>query len=73
LTPAVAGQRMRSRCTASADTACSPCQDGYFSSQHHHGFCRSCTVCSARRGSVEVKPCEKTSDRECECRAGFAP
>ncbi|RMB91600.1 hypothetical protein DUI87_31829 [Hirundo rustica rustica] len=39
------GERMRSRCTASADTVCSPCQDGYFSSQHHHGFCRSCTIC----------------------------
>ncbi|NWZ43837.1 TNR4 factor, partial [Brachypodius atriceps] len=42
------GERMRSRCTASADTVCSPCQDGYFSSHHHHGFCRSCTVCQAR-------------------------
>ncbi|NWH39893.1 TNR4 factor, partial [Chloropsis hardwickii] len=42
------GERMRSRCTASADTVCSPCQDGYFSSQHHHGFCNSCTICNAR-------------------------
>ncbi|XP_077644363.1 tumor necrosis factor receptor superfamily member 4 [Lonchura striata] len=67
------GERMRSRCTASADTICSPCQDGYFSSQHHHGFCHSCTVCNAWKGSVEVKPCEKTSDRICACRAGFQP
>ncbi|XP_068068885.1 tumor necrosis factor receptor superfamily member 4 [Anomalospiza imberbis] len=67
------GERMRSRCTASADTVCSPCQDGYFSSQHHHGFCQSCTVCSAWKGSVEVKPCEKTSDRVCACQAGFQP
>ncbi|OWK53315.1 Tumor necrosis factor receptor superfamily member 4 [Lonchura striata] len=41
------GERMRSRCTATADTICSPCQDGYFSSQHHHGLCNSCTVCNA--------------------------
>lgn len=39
---------MRHRCTASADTVCVPCQDGYFSSQHHHGFCQSCTICNAR-------------------------
>lgn len=45
---AVPGQRMRHRCTASADTVCVPCQDGYFSSQHHHGFCQSCTICNAR-------------------------
>ncbi|XP_005427760.3 tumor necrosis factor receptor superfamily member 4 [Geospiza fortis] len=67
------GERMRSRCTASADTVCSPCQDGYFSSQHHHGFCKSCTICNTRKGSVEVKPCEKTSDRACACQAGFQP
>nr|XP_031362513.1 tumor necrosis factor receptor superfamily member 4 [Lonchura striata domestica] len=67
------GERMRSRCTATADTICSPCQDGYFSSQHHHGLCNSCTVCNAWKGSVEVKPCEKTSDRICACRAGFQP
>ncbi|XP_066059225.1 tumor necrosis factor receptor superfamily member 4 [Chamaea fasciata] len=68
------GQRMRSRCSASADTVCSPCQDGYFSSRHHHGFCRSCTVCQAvRKGSVEAKPCESTSDRLCVCRPGFQP
>ncbi|NXW72354.1 TNR4 factor, partial [Hirundo rustica] len=67
------GERMRSRCTASADTVCSPCQDGYFSSQHHHGFCRSCTICQTWRGSAEVKPCERTSDRVCVCQAGFQP
>ncbi|XP_038015895.1 tumor necrosis factor receptor superfamily member 4 isoform X2 [Motacilla alba alba] len=67
------GERMRSRCTASADTVCSPCQDGYFSSKHHHGFCQSCTICNARKGSVEVKPCERTSDRVCACQAGFQP
>ncbi|NWV85402.1 TNR4 factor, partial [Dasyornis broadbenti] len=67
------GQRMRSRCTATADTVCSPCQDQYFSPEHHHGFCRSCTVCNPRKGSVEVKRCEKTSDRVCACRPGFMP
>ncbi|XP_033375261.1 tumor necrosis factor receptor superfamily member 4 [Parus major] len=25
------------------------------------------------RGSEEVKPCERSSDRRCQCRAGFAP
>ncbi|NXU45389.1 TNR4 factor, partial [Drymodes brunneopygia] len=67
------GERMRSRCTPTADTVCSPCQDGYFSPQHHHGFCRSCTICNTRKGSVEVKPCAKTSDRVCVCQAGFQP
>ncbi|KAJ7403854.1 hypothetical protein WISP_148947 [Willisornis vidua] len=37
---------MRHRCTATADTECSPCQDEYFSTQHHHSFCNSCTVCN---------------------------
>ncbi|NXK36229.1 TNR4 factor, partial [Piprites chloris] len=67
------GERMRHRCTAAADTECIPCQDGYFSSEHHHSFCNSCTVCNTKRGSVEVKKCEKTSDRVCVCRAGFMP
>ncbi|NXQ57787.1 TNR4 factor, partial [Anthoscopus minutus] len=67
------GQRMRRRCTAGADTACVPCQDEHFSPRYHHGFCRSCTVCQARRGSLEVKPCERSSDRVCACRAGFQP
>ncbi|NXC28691.1 TNR4 factor, partial [Campylorhamphus procurvoides] len=67
------GQRMRRRCTATADTDCGPCQDEYFSSEHNHNFCNSCTVCNTKRGSVEVKKCEKTSDRVCVCRAGFMP
>ncbi|NXT11357.1 TNR4 factor, partial [Prunella fulvescens] len=45
------GERMQSRCTASVDTVCSPCQDGYFSSQYHHGLCQSCTVCNTQLGS----------------------
>ncbi|NXN98543.1 TNR4 factor, partial [Rhinopomastus cyanomelas] len=67
------GERMKFRCTASTDTVCAPCQDGYFSSEHSHRFCESCTVCNTRKGSVEVKKCEKTSDRVCRCRAGYVP
>ncbi|XP_017681180.1 PREDICTED: tumor necrosis factor receptor superfamily member 4 [Lepidothrix coronata] len=69
------GERMRNRCTATADTECIPCQDEYFSSEHHHSFCNSCTVCNTRSGSVEVKKCEKTSDRVCSpCPEGtFSP
>ncbi|XP_071623308.1 tumor necrosis factor receptor superfamily member 4 [Heliangelus exortis] len=67
------GERMRQRCTATADTVCAPCQDEFFSSEHSHDFCRSCTVCNTRKGSVEVKKCEKTSDRICMCRAGYMP
>ncbi|XP_009959117.1 PREDICTED: tumor necrosis factor receptor superfamily member 4 [Leptosomus discolor] len=64
---------MRSRCTATADTVCAPCQDGYFSNEHNHSFCKSCTICNTRKGSVEVKKCEKTSDRICMCDAGYMP
>ncbi|NXQ16151.1 TNR4 factor, partial [Peucedramus taeniatus] len=53
------GERMRSRCTASADTVCSPCQDGYFSSQHHHGFCQSCTICNTRVNGDQQFPWEE--------------
>ncbi|NXF27744.1 TNR4 factor, partial [Rhodinocichla rosea] len=67
------GERMRSRCTASADTVCSFFFDGYFSSQHHHGFFFSCTICNARKGSVEVFFFEKTSDRVCACHFFFQP
>uniref|UniRef100_A0A8B9MTS2 TNFR-Cys domain-containing protein n=1 Tax=Accipiter nisus TaxID=211598 RepID=A0A8B9MTS2_9AVES len=64
---------MRSRCTATTDTVCAPCQDKYFSSEHNHNFCKSCTICNTRKGSVEVKKCEKTSDRICMCVAGYMP
>ncbi|NWI62586.1 TNR4 factor, partial [Todus mexicanus] len=67
------GERMRHRCTATTDTVCAPCQDEYFNSEHNHNFCQSCTICDTRKGSVEVKKCEKTSDRVCRCRAGYAP
>ncbi|NXD42617.1 TNR4 factor, partial [Copsychus sechellarum] len=56
----VSGQRMRSRCTARADTVCWPCQDGYFSSQHHHGFCHSCTVCNAP--GIQNYPVDKSGN-----------
>ncbi|NXX19778.1 TNR4 factor, partial [Podargus strigoides] len=65
------GERMKYRCTATTDTVCVPCQDEYFSSEHNHNFCKSCTIC--RKGSVEVKKCEKTSDRICMCDAGYMP
>ncbi|KFQ36626.1 Tumor necrosis factor receptor superfamily member 4, partial [Merops nubicus] len=67
------GERMSHRCTATRDTVCIPCQDEYFSSEHHHSFCQSCTICDTGKGSVEVKKCEKTSDRICRCRAGYMP
>ncbi|NWU91466.1 TNR4 factor, partial [Upupa epops] len=67
------GERMKFRCSPTTDTVCAPCQEGYFSSEHSHRFCRSCTVCSTWKGSVEVKRCEKTSDRVCRCRAGYRP
>ncbi|NWX22421.1 TNR4 factor, partial [Aegotheles bennettii] len=69
----VLGERMRSRCTATTDTVCAPCQDEYFRSEHNHDFCKSCTICDTRKGSVELKKCEKTSDRVCVCRAGYMP
>ncbi|NWW42833.1 TNR4 factor, partial [Pedionomus torquatus] len=64
---------MRSRCTATADTVCAPCQDEYFNSEHNHSFCKSCTICDTTKGSKEVKKCEKTSDRICMCVAGYMP
>ncbi|PKK24109.1 tumor necrosis factor receptor superfamily, member 4 [Columba livia] len=67
------GERMKDRCTATADTVCVPCQDQFFSSEHHHSFCNSCTICQTWKGSVELKKCEKTSDRLCMCRAGYMP
>ncbi|NXU53690.1 TNR4 factor, partial [Turnix velox] len=67
------GEKMMSRCMDNADTVCAPCEDGTFSSEHSHGFCRSCTLCDTTKGSREVKKCEKTSDRICVCDAGFTP
>uniref|UniRef100_A0A8C4JV40 TNFR-Cys domain-containing protein n=1 Tax=Dromaius novaehollandiae TaxID=8790 RepID=A0A8C4JV40_DRONO len=69
----ILGERMRSRCTAATETVCAPCQDEYFNTEHNHNFCKSCTVCHTRKGSVEVKKCEKTSDRICMCTAGYMP
>ncbi|NXF93993.1 TNR4 factor, partial [Eubucco bourcierii] len=67
------GEGLKSRCTAKEDTVCSPCRDEHFSSEHSHRFCRSCTICDTWKGSVEVKKCDKTSDRLCRCRAGYMP
>ncbi|XP_009669802.2 tumor necrosis factor receptor superfamily member 4 isoform X2 [Struthio camelus] len=67
------GERMRYRCTATTETVCAPCQDEYFSTEHNHSFCKSCTVCDIKKGSMEVKKCEKTSDRTCVCIAGYMP
>ncbi|XP_015738138.1 tumor necrosis factor receptor superfamily member 4 isoform X1 [Coturnix japonica] len=67
------GERMRNRCTATTDTVCAPCQDNYFNAEHNHNFCMSCTVCNTKKGSVEVKKCEKTSDRICKCLPGYMP
>ncbi|XP_069730855.1 tumor necrosis factor receptor superfamily member 4 [Phaenicophaeus curvirostris] len=67
------GERMRNRCTATTDTVCAPCQDEYFSSEHNHSFCKSCTICNTWKGSREVKKCEKTSDRICSCVPGYMP
>ncbi|NXX41754.1 TNR4 factor, partial [Tricholaema leucomelas] len=64
---------IKSRCTAKQDTVCSPCREEHFSSEHSHKFCSSCTICDTWKGSVEVKKCEKTSDRLCRCRAGYMP
>ncbi|XP_061306214.1 tumor necrosis factor receptor superfamily member 4 isoform X2 [Pezoporus flaviventris] len=67
------GEEMSYRCTSTTDTVCVPCKDEYFSSKHNLEFCHVCTVCNTRKGSVEVKKCEKTSDRICKCVAGYMP
>ncbi|XP_005143698.1 tumor necrosis factor receptor superfamily member 4 isoform X3 [Melopsittacus undulatus] len=64
---------MSQRCTTRADTVCVPCRDEYFSSEHNLEFCHVCTICNTRKGSVEVKKCEKTSDRICKCLPGYMP
>lgn len=48
----ILGERMRSRCTAKADTVCAPCQDNYFSTEYNHNFCKSCTVCDTSKSAV---------------------
>ncbi|NWX88714.1 TNR4 factor, partial [Nothoprocta ornata] len=68
----ILGEWMTKRCTATTETACAPCKDEFFSTEHNHNFCRSCTVCDGK-GSREVKRCEKTSDRICTCLAGYTP
>ncbi|XP_010214524.1 PREDICTED: tumor necrosis factor receptor superfamily member 4 [Tinamus guttatus] len=64
---------MTKRCTATTETACAPCKEEFFSPEHNHNFCRSCTVCDVMKGSREVKKCEKTSDRICTCVPGYMP
>ncbi|KAM8796409.1 tumor necrosis factor receptor superfamily member 4-like [Eudromia elegans] len=67
------GEWMTKRCTATTETACAPCKEEFFSAEHNHNFCRSCTVCDTSKSSREVKKCEKTSDRVCACVAGYVP
>ncbi|NXA40312.1 TNR4 factor, partial [Eudromia elegans] len=69
----ILGEWMTKRCTATTETACAPCKEEFFSAEHNHNFCRSCTVCDTGKSSREVKKCEKTSDRVCACVAGYVP
>lgn len=47
------GERMRSRCTATTDTVCAPCQNEYFSTEYSHNFCKSCTICKTSKLVVQ--------------------
>lgn len=51
----ILGERMKHRCTATTDTVCAPCQDEYFSSEHNHKFCNSCTVCNTSKSFLDRK------------------
>ncbi|XP_019412132.1 PREDICTED: tumor necrosis factor receptor superfamily member 10B-like [Crocodylus porosus] len=65
------GHYVKEHCVNSDEpSTCLPCKEGCKYMAYASGFktCFLCRVC--RRDQVEVRPCTRTSNRECACRNG---
>ncbi|XP_068598484.1 tumor necrosis factor receptor superfamily member 18 [Brachionichthys hirsutus] len=62
------GKHMTAFCSEEHQTLCSPCEDGYYSSQHTtFDRCEKCHSCQQK---YEEK-CTSTTNAKCSCHSGF--
>ncbi|XP_075462644.1 tumor necrosis factor receptor superfamily member 4 [Ascaphus truei] len=65
-----AGEEMRARCSENTKTVCKPCPEKFYNPPNRTSKCNTCNYCDTGSGSIEVKPCDKSSDAVCRCPTG---
>ncbi|XP_040181731.1 tumor necrosis factor receptor superfamily member 9-like [Rana temporaria] len=67
-----AGEEITKVCTRYNSTStCSKCPKGQFNPANYRSKCMSCKICGT--GSIEEKPCTKSSNAVCICPEGSSP
>ncbi|KAI1892526.1 hypothetical protein AGOR_G00134500 [Albula goreensis] len=65
------GFRQKTECTASSDTVCEVCTEGFYSDTlTHHGNCFRCSYCDEDVSLVYAQRCRSWSDARCACKEG---
>ncbi|XP_073511347.1 tumor necrosis factor receptor superfamily member 6B-like [Phyllobates terribilis] len=66
-----AGQEISEICTRwNKASKCINCRENRFNEKNAREGCKLCTFCNKAEGSIEKKPCTKSSDAVCECPEG---
>ncbi|XP_077313697.1 tumor necrosis factor receptor superfamily member 4-like [Lithobates pipiens] len=67
-----AGEEITKECTwYNSASTCSKCAKGHFNPENYRAPCMRCKICGT--GSIEEKPCTKSSDAVCICPEGSYP
>nr|XP_005996655.1 PREDICTED: tumor necrosis factor receptor superfamily member 1B [Latimeria chalumnae] len=68
------GAHLSAACTETSDTQCIACKENtYTEIWHWKDRCFSCKKpCSSESGFVEIKPCNSTQNRYCQCQPGMS-
>ncbi|KAM4015610.1 tumor necrosis factor receptor superfamily member 4-like [Anomaloglossus baeobatrachus] len=65
------GQEISEICTPwNKVSKCKNCRENRFNEKNAREGCKLCTFCNKDEGSIEKKPCTKSSDAVCECPEG---
>ncbi|XP_069597361.1 tumor necrosis factor receptor superfamily member 4 [Ranitomeya imitator] len=66
-----AGQEISEICTPwNKASKCGNCREKSFNEKNVREGCKQCTFCNTALGSIEKRPCTKSSDAVCECPEG---
>ncbi|XP_073441588.1 tumor necrosis factor receptor superfamily member 4 [Dendrobates tinctorius] len=66
-----AGQEISEICTPwNRESKCRSCGENHFNEKNAREDCKPCASCITAFGSIEKKPCTKSSDAICECPEG---
>ncbi|XP_040284258.1 tumor necrosis factor receptor superfamily member 4 isoform X2 [Bufo bufo] len=66
-----AGQEISEVCTPwNKASKCTNCKENHYNPKNARDRCQRCTVCNKAEGSIEKKPCTKSSNAICECPEG---